>query len=113
MKHKELLRNEQACKNLTQEQQDQVISDLIEYLQTLEPADYEFHGKNEYGYQMSIAVDRGYGFCIDLCWNSESLWCYRDYGCVHPNLAKVSGDVYHTCIQKLKSTALKWCGVNQ
>ena len=113
MKHEELLQNEQACKGLTQQQQDQVMNDLIEYLERLEPSDYQFRGKNEYGFQMSIAVDRGYGFTLSLCWNNESLWCYQDYGCVHPNLIEVYGDVYQACIQKLRTVALKWCGVNR
>ena len=48
MKHKELLQNEQACKGLTQQEQDQVMNDLIEYLERLEPtSDYQFYGKNE------------------------------------------------------------------
>jgi len=52
MKHKSLLLDEQKCKLLTQDEQNQIMSDLIEYLESLDPSDYSFHGENEYGFQM-------------------------------------------------------------
>ena len=111
MKHESLLRDEQKCKLLSQDEQDQIMSDLIEYLESLDPSDYSFHGENEYGFQMSIAVCRCYGFSINLCWDAESLWCYRDFGYVHPNLAAVSGELRKSLVADLREIAIKWCGV--
>jgi hypothetical protein len=111
VKHESLLRDEQKCKLLSQDEQDQIMIDLIEYLKTLDSDDYTFHGENEYGYQMSIAVSQSYGFCIDLCWDADSLWCYRDSGYVHPNLASVFGELRKSLVADLREIAIKWCGV--
>jgi hypothetical protein len=111
MKHESLLLDEQKCELLTQDEQNQIMSDLIEYLESLDPSDYSFHGENEYGFQMSISECRGYRFSIDLCWDSKNLWCYRNFGYVHPNLATVSGELRNALINRLGAIAMKWCGV--
>lgn len=112
MKHEKLLFDEEACKKLSQEERDRVMTDIILYLESLDSDDYSFHGKNEYGYQMSIAESRGYGFSIDLCWDERSLWCYRDSGFVHPNLIEVYDETYKSCMSKIRGISLKWCGTN-
>lgn len=111
MKHQSLLMNEEACNNLSQAEQDQIMTDLIEYLKTLDTQHYSFHGENEYGYQMSISEYRGYGFSIDICWTNNELWCYRNCGYVHPNLATVSGELRNNLVSELQKIAIKWsCG---
>jgi hypothetical protein len=112
MKHQSLLMDERACKALSQSEQDQIMTDLIQYLKALDSQHYSFHGKNEYGYQMSISEHCGYGFSIDICWNHNELWCYRNYGYVHPNLVTVSGELRNKLVSELREIAIKWsCGI--
>ena len=99
---------------LPQPDQDKLLTSLTARLFELDPqSDFSFEGQNDYGFNLAVAVSRGYGLSIDICWDKDCIWIFRDSGYVHPNLATVTGKKAIALIEDLKKLVIKWAfGVN-
>jgi len=115
-KYLELLQQAEDKKTLTGEIQKEIMAEIVRFAEELimldecyrGRGDIVFEGRNDYGYNLAIAVSRGYGFTINVCWSQDSIWCYKDHGFVHPNLAMCTGEDAKQLIYRLGKCALLW-----